>query len=174
MDLSPIIGSANTLIISCVECSVINKRHDGRGSYVYTSLGATMHDDVLLKENLRYYLHTKKCTQFIVAGHINCHAFQFLRRENITNTGMNALKCHLERLATDNHLKLLDASLHDRQLMEANVIAQIGLLLSFDFIREKTERSALSIVGLIYNDKKQSINTIYKNGLTMNTLVKMN
>jgi carbonic anhydrase len=172
LDLTPVIGSQNTLVISCVECSIVKPPE---GVYVYTCLATALQDqDPSLAESIRYFIEEKACTQVIIAGHLHCHALEYIRLSNSTDATISTIKSYLKDLEAHNNVQLIRPGLRERFITELNIIRQTNLLMHYDFIERKVASGDLSITGVICQEKNNSIQTIFFNGLTVNTLVTMN
>jgi len=172
LDLSPVIGNKNTLIISCVECNIIQPAD---GVYVYTCLATALQDrDPSLAESIRYYVEGKACTQVIIAGHLHCHALQYIRLSKSKDSTISSIKSYLHDLESENHIKLIHPDLQPRFITELNIIRQTNLLMHYDFIEKRVSSGRLSITGVICEEHDNSIKKIYFNGITMNTLITSN
>src|ERR1044071_3937363 len=103
LDLSSLIDSKKTLIITCVECNIASDHDEKEHVFVYTSLGTVLHfQDPLLKENLRYYVCHKDCTQIIIAGHLHCKALDYLMRTKPQEAKIPSLQLTVKNLAGHN------------------------------------------------------------------------
>jgi len=172
LDLTPVIGTQNTLIISCVECNIVQP---AEGVYVYTCLATALQDrDPSLAENIRYYIEGKGCTHIIIAGHLHCHALEYIRLSKSCDSTISSIKSYLNDLESENHLNLIHPNVRERFIAELNVIRQTNLLMQYDFIGKKVLSGGLSITGIMCLEQDNSIQKIYLNGMTMNTLVTNN
>jgi carbonic anhydrase len=173
LDLTSIIDSKKTLIITCVECNIAPDRSDEEEHvFVYTSLGTVLHfQDPLLKENLQYYICHKDCTQIIVAGHLHCKALDYLMKSKSQGQKIRSLKHALRNLSGHNFTNLFSKHLHERMLVESNVIRQGEQLLTYDFIDQKVKQKSLSVIGVVAADNEK-LNTIFLNGISFNTLAR--
>jgi carbonic anhydrase len=174
LDLTSIIDSKKTLIITCVECNIAADREDKEQVFVYTSLGTVLYfQDPLLKENLRYYICHKDCTQIIIAGHLQCKALDYLMTSKSQEPKIKSLKGALRNLSAQTFTNLHAKHLHERMLVESNVTRQAEQLLTYDFIDQKVKQKNLSVIGVVAADNSKFLNTIFLNGISLNRLTTM-
>jgi carbonic anhydrase len=172
VNLTSVICAKNTLVISCVECNILHG--DEEGIYVYTSLANILQDMDAFAENVRYYVEEKGCMQVIVAGHLHCNALHYIRSASCNNPPISAIKTYLTELENENYVQLIGAKSRDRFITELNILKQAALLMKLGFIEARVHAGELLITGVMYDHRKDAIQTIFSNGLTVNTLITMN
>jgi carbonic anhydrase len=172
VDLTSVIKAKNTLVISCVECNILHGDEDG--VYVYTSLANTLQDKEAFADNIKYYLEEKSCTQVIIAGHLHCNALQYIRSSTSVSATISAIRSYLTDLETENYVQLMGVKSRDRFITELNILKQAAMLMKSDFIAARVHAGELLITGVMYDQRRNAIQTIFSNGLTVNTLITLN
>jgi carbonic anhydrase len=172
VDLTSVIQAKNTLVISCVECNIMHGHEEG--IYVYTSLANTLQDKEAFADNIKFYVEEKGCKQVIIAGHLHCNALHYIRSASSTNAAIFAIKSYLTELETENYIQLINVKFQDRFVTELNILKQAAMLMQSDFVAERVKSGDLLITGVMYDQRRDAIQTIFSNGLTVNTLITMN
>jgi carbonic anhydrase len=172
LDLSSVIKGNTTLVVSCVECVILQGPEEG--VYVYTSLANTLQNKEALAENISFYVEEKGCSQVIIAGHLHCNALHYIRSSESHGAAVSAIKSYLTDLETENYVQLIGIKSQDRAITELNILKQAYLLMQCDFVASRVHAGELLITGVVYDQRTDALQTIFSNGLTVNTLIGMN
>jgi len=143
--------------------------------FCYQCLGNMLrkHDN-LQKEYIRYYLDVKKCSQIILAGHYDCHVIQKILNKTMDGSLITALEYNMDALLIENARVGLQSSVKNRMIIEVNVIEQLKLLMSYDFVYEKVKSGMLKVMGLVLDDQENLTREIFRNGIAFNNLIVSN
>ena len=167
--LRPFYGLEKTLVITCHEC-VQQEKNDQ--IFAYQCLGNMLRKaDHLQQECIRHYLETEGCRQIILAGHYNCHVIKKIFNDPDEYSSRTVLQYNLEALLKEHEHRPLPPVLKDKVLIEANVIEQLKLLMSYDFVFKKVETEKLKVIGVVLDYQANTTKEIFRNGIIFNNLI---
>ncbi|HTJ52191.1 MAG TPA: carbonic anhydrase [Cyclobacteriaceae bacterium] len=170
MPLKSFFGYEKTLVITCHEC--LSKEENNGQVFYYHSLGNMLRKaDNLQQECVRYYLEAKGCSQIILAGHYDCHVINKILENKEVQTSSKALQYNVDGLLLENVNNFSQPHIKNKMLIELNVLEQVRLLMSYDFISEKVNCGLLKVIGVVFNDGANSAREIFRNGIAFNNLI---
>lgn len=169
-----LIDRQHTLVIACPECR--KYLAEDQLVSVYFCLGGMLRrQDQLQREFIQHHVEENHCSRIIIAGHYCCQIVERIRNDHANNiSSPYILEWKTDALLHNHPRNFLRNEISNQMTTEINVLDQLHVLTSFDFIKSKLDTCALEISGVVIDEERLKVKEIFRNGIMFNDLISAN